>query len=484
MDIVNNSKELNDEYLIKGITSLSSVDYSAATGLLPVCEVILNKPTDPTFYELCLVNMVAKTLTPCGGHLLPLKFLSFSKKFVKHYKFTPESDESLFFYLSYWGLMIDLKFFDDVYKEVCELPSDVLERALKSEFFDLLYKVVKLRSTQSSKQRYDTYIIYCQELSQIIQSSSGQKLHARDAYFLTFLMDIAYHNDYPCVFISEVDYILHKLDQMNGANYLYSVATFLTRNHSIDKKDEIVRYLQKSKINFSDDYLILNYGINYRLNHLAPEKMTLGERIFTIFFSPVALIFENFEKTDYDSVHRIEDNKIQKLEDFYGFHNINGDYLDLVAGIYKKGEEKILLSEYRCRALFWILTFGDIGIRDLILAEKIFTNEDMNLSSYAARTQDIVTKLKLIGMPIKRHKGRIRFSFTDHTCPIFLTAKFNVTMGRINLINKKHHRINRSLVQEELSLSRASANRYLKEWVEGGFLKNSPSAYGDYLPTF
>ncbi len=159
-------------------------------------------------------------------------------------------------------------------------------------------------------------------------------------------------------------------------------------------------------------------------------------------------------------------------------HDKKDSVLDLVSGFYCFKNRKLFLSKNRTLAIKAIISMGPIGIKDILIGEYVFRDENISFNSIRKRSQDLVTQLQKIEIPIIRKDNTIYYDFDNS--PLTVIVGVDEYRGEIAYLKNKHSIINKKIVTYELMTKPSTSSLYLKQWREENKIIPTNDPYGDY----
>ena len=125
-----------------------------------------------------------------------------------------------------------------------------------------------------------------------------------------------------------------------------------------------------------------------------------------------------------------------------------------------------------------IISMGPIGIKDILIGEYVFLDQNIRFTSLRKRSQDLVTQLQKIELPIIRKDNTIFYEFENS--PLTLIAGADEYRGEIAYLKLKHSVINKKIVTYELMTKPSTSSLYLKQWRDEKKITPTNDPYGDY----
>lgn len=229
----------------------------------------------------------------------------------------------------------------------------------------------------------------------------------------------------------------------------------------------------------SPNLVMLNFHSRVLLNEIKPSE-SIDTRVLLLMFPQLhkRVITKDLTEDANEDLYVIRGNelRITKYEDIE--HERKESVLDLVSGFYRYKNRKTFLSKNRILAIKAIISMGPIGIKDILIGEYVFLDENVALNSVRKRSQDIVTQLQKIEIPVKRKDNTIFYDFENSPLTILIGAQ--EIRGEIAYLKKKHKVINKKIVTYELMTKPSTSSLYLKKWREENKIVPTNDPYGDY----
>lgn len=181
---------------------------------------------------------------------------------------------------------------------------------------------------------------------------------------------------------------------------------------------------------------------------------------------------------EHEEVYIIHKNSIKSAIYKEVEHDKKDNVLDLVSGYYRFRGRKLFLSKNRALAMKAIISMGPIGIKDILIGEYVFLDQNIRFNSLRKRSQDLVTQLQKIELPIIRKDNTIFYDFD--ASPLTLIIGANEYRGEIAYLKHKYSVINKKIVTYELMTKPSTSSLYLKQWREDKKISPTNAPYGDY----
>lgn len=447
---------------------MSEYSLSQINQLIEESEPFLNNKKDlssASFYSLCFFG---KILLQIDGYQLPLRIFKLLKKnisLVTSNLTDLECRKKFIFFVSFG---FDLGLSSETLFEIEKINESDLNLLKTLKYFDSMYSLIQI-------QNYDNF-----KLTEFIREfekktfSSAYEFSDFNLFYLSSIMKIANEKSIETKLSNVVKASNFKQDNVFYFMFKFLEVIDLYKHKKIDV-EIFLEELLNLKRHILPEMQSLHFEINSMMYQISKDALTFSERLVVLFYN--AEVFGLGTNTTLAQIgnYMISNDEVIEIENYYEVLRDSPSYIDLIAGVIKTDMDKKLLSEYRNIAIREIIASGDFGIRDIILTEKIFQEENISLKSSLFRTRDIVTQLINSGLPIKRENGVMRFVFEELTMPIFISNDRlrNIEIGRINYLLNFFGTINRSNLEKCFKVSKATANRYLKGWLELGLIKKS-----------
>lgn len=227
--------------------------------------------------------------------------------------------------------------------------------------------------------------------------------------------------------------------------------------------------------------------LNYQTRHLIDsiEKNAVGETqidndVLLILYPRLEkrLTLKTIKENEHEELYVIKRNALRTTRYSQIEHDKKDSVLDLVSGFYRFKNRKLFLSKNRALAIKAIISMGPIGIKDILIGEYVFRDENIRFNSIRKRSQDLVTQLQKIEIPIIRKDNTIYYDFDNSPLTVIIGA--DEYRGEIAYLKNKHSIINKKIVTYELMTKPSTSSLYLKQWREENKIIPTNDPYGDY----
>lgn len=253
------------------------------------------------------------------------------------------------------------------------------------------------------------------------------------------------------------------------------------------KLKEAYELCLKAKEEFSPSLPHIYVYCLSQINALCYDSLSFEEAIIVraypfidfSLFKDGNIIHKNKETNN--DVWFIEEQRITSSQ----YEKISNQYpcLDLKSAVYINHQGQIeLLSPLRTKALELLIASSTMGCSLMQLAEKLFSEENLEFKCLTKRVQDIVGQLIKMGFPIIRREKRFYFDVLNYQTRIIL-PKTKTSADPIYFMKKSYQSLNSKDLCAALNISRASSWNYIGQWCKQGLIKKSPTKPGQYLFT-
>lgn len=217
-------------------------------------------------------------------------------------------------------------------------------------------------------------------------------------------------------------------------------------------------------------------------SNLLGNRFSLGDRqiqtrLPNVFYKQLPGL-GRFEARVTSDVWLIADGRLEAAGEVEGMRR--RATLDLRFGHWKKSHRQHFLGRIRSLALMTIAASGSFGASEVLLAERLYEEERIALSSAIDRAQNVVTQLKRMGFPILRRNRRFFFDFAKNSDRILL-PRDHVYQGELAFLRSQTQSFDRALVCRHLHVSKRTASLYICDWKMRDLIAPSGSRYGEYI---
>ena len=247
-----------------------------------------------------------------------------------------------------------------------------------------------------------------------------------------------------------------------------------------DNASKVLQKLSSSLVKLNYDTRLLINDIEKNL-HPEKNKSTSIDNAVLLKLYPKLEHRVSSKRTienELEEVYVIKKNNIRIATYKEIEHDKKDNVLDLVSGYYRSKNRKLFLSKNRTLAMKAIISMGPIGIKDILIGEYVFLDQNIRFTSLRKRSQDLVTQLQKIELPIIRKDNTIFYDFENS--PLTLIAGADEYRGEIAYLKLKHSVINKKIVTYELMTKPSTSSLYLKQWREEKKITPTNDPYGDY----
>ena len=159
----------------------------------------------------------------------------------------------------------------------------------------------------------------------------------------------------------------------------------------------------------------------------------------------------------------------------YTLENLSGELFDFYSGLRfsKDGVESIPETQLRCLAP--IYGSGEFGINKWALIDIIYREEEFCFNYGEERLKYLISELKKKGFPIVRKKNFYYFEHGENESVIF---PMDVPQQRLYaFLRVQQQKFKREDVEEVFGVHKATANRWIKSWLELGVVHDEQGIY-------
>lgn len=438
------------------------------------------KRLPPTLTEITIEkSSVDEVLNILIGAKILIAFgaIDTSKKFIelvkKRFEIMPKKELLTIFkknFIIFLGLLYDLHHYDELHAYILSYDEDVINTLLNNDpqFKSLWILTLMEKSKPEPKVAMEYY--------QQIQKESVSKSIA-DYLRINFLCSL-----YEQKVITAQEALQRSLELDNVIThqapfYLSNLKAriYLALGDHHRAHEHISKFIQF----LSPNLVHVNYQAQALLNSIKPATSINSKVLLYLLPKLRARISTKklIENEDEDLlVIRGDELKIKKYTHIE--HEKKESVLDLVSGYYRHKNRKTFLSKNRILAIKAIISMGQIGIKDVLIGEYVFLDENIGFNSVRKRSQDLVTQLQNIDIPIIRKDNTIFYDFLNSPLTVIIGA--DESRGEIAYLKKKYQIINKKIITYELMTKPSTSSLYLKKWREENKIVPTNNPYGDY----